>query len=299
MMKTGLVDVPGLLAPFGFSEIEALVYAFLLQEGLATGYRVSHGIGKPTANTYKALSSLAARGAITVEEGEGRLCRAVPPGELLDRLEKGFRDRKAQALSQLDRLQQSHGDDRIYQLEDADQVLARAKAMLDRAQSIVLLDIFPAPFAALKPDLKAAVARGVRVALQVYEPVTLPRAEVVLSDAGADLLASWPGQQLSLVVDAREHLLALLGRDGRTVHQAIWSGSTFLSCMQHNALACELLLRDRKGGEGPARRLQKISLLQAAPPGLEELKARFGGTFAPGNPQTKEGPPKKEPPRLR
>ena len=44
-------DVAKALQELGFSEIEALVYAFLVQGEAATGYRISHAIGKPTANT--------------------------------------------------------------------------------------------------------------------------------------------------------------------------------------------------------------------------------------------------------
>jgi hypothetical protein len=43
----------------GFTGLEAQVYVFLLRHAPATGYRISHAIGKPTANTYKALAELA------------------------------------------------------------------------------------------------------------------------------------------------------------------------------------------------------------------------------------------------
>ena len=57
------------LCELGFTEIEALVYAYLAQGGPATGYRISHAIGKPTANTYKAIATLGQQGAVQVDEG--------------------------------------------------------------------------------------------------------------------------------------------------------------------------------------------------------------------------------------
>ena len=265
------------MAPFGFSEIESLVYGFLLREGPATGYRVSHGIGKPTANTYKAIRSLAERGAIAVEDSRTRLCRAVPPEELLSGLERRFQVQKLQAAEHLSKIHREDSDDRVYNLESAPQVLERARTMLGRARRIALLDIFPTPLEALRTELLAAVQRGVTVALQCYAPTSLPGVLVAQSGLSGDLLDSWPGQQLSLVVDGEEHLLALLSRDGQSVHQAVWSASTFLSCMQHNHLGCELMLTAQGADlSGTAQEaFRRISLLRADPPGLQTLKRRF------------------------
>jgi len=125
----------------GFSEIEALVYCFLLEESPATGYRVSHAIGKPTANTYKAIAALALRGAIIIDDSESRLCRAVPPGELLDRLDREFDGHKQTAAAELAKLRPAAGDDRVYYLTSVEQVVERARAMCAAAKQAVLLDV--------------------------------------------------------------------------------------------------------------------------------------------------------------
>src|SRR3974377_860031 len=78
------------LTDFGFTDLEAEVYVFLLQEWPAPGYRGAHALGKPVANTYKAIESLQNKGAILVDEGANRLCRAVPAEELLSQLERNF-----------------------------------------------------------------------------------------------------------------------------------------------------------------------------------------------------------------
>lgn len=276
---TGTAPHPAadLLGPLGFSELETRIYCFLLEESPATGYRISHAIDKPTANTYKALSALARKGAVVVEDGATRRYAAVPPEELLGRLERAFRFQAGKALEVLKGFGRQDGDERVFRLEDPGQVEARARAMLARATRIALLDIFPAPFQAIRADVEEALQRGVQVALQVYEPVELPGALCLLTEVGPDLLARWPGQQLSLVVDAREHLLALFSRDGRHLHQAIWSRSLFLSCMQHNHLANELRLRAHQDPDPElAARTAGLSLLSANPPGLQEMEARFG-----------------------
>lgn len=75
------------LVPFGFSALESDVYARLVEEPSATGYRIAQGLRKPAANVYKAIQTLAAKGAVILEDGaEPARARPVPPDELLDGL---------------------------------------------------------------------------------------------------------------------------------------------------------------------------------------------------------------------
>src|SRR5689334_12400249 len=81
------------LQSLDFSELEAAIYTFLLQESPATGYKIAHAIGKPVANTYKGISALQDKGAVLIDEGENRLCRAVHPGELFAQMQSALRNR--------------------------------------------------------------------------------------------------------------------------------------------------------------------------------------------------------------
>jgi len=265
------------LLDLGFTEIEARVYGFLVEESPATGYRIAHAIGKQPANTYKAIAALEARGAVIVEQGDTKQCRAVPPPELLDNLEQQFRRSRSQAGERLAALSRRSTDPRIYHLKSVDQVLQRAKAMLERAERIVLCDLFPKPFEALTEALRDAAKRGVRIATKVYAGETLAGVELVQLHDVEKSLDVWPGQQLSIVVDAEEHLLSLLSHDMKSVHEAVWSNSAYLSCMQHNHIASELrytqLLAER--GDTPDE-LAAISLLNFRPPGLETLMHLYG-----------------------
>lgn len=270
------------LRELGFSETEALVYAFLARSGPATGYRISHAVGKPTANTYKAVASLARQGAVEVDEGERNLVRAVPPDELLADLERRARKTREAARAALAGLGDDPEDERVYSLREGDQVLTRARALLARARVIVLCDLFPLPFDALAEDLVAAAARGVRVLVKVYERRDLPGVTEVLEPDARRALGEWPGQPLCLVSDAEEHLLALLGSSLDQVRQAVWSRSAFLSCVQHSHVAMELLhtaWRER-GSQAASGALVGISLLSSRPPGLRRLRAQGGGPAA-------------------
>ena len=272
------------LVELGFTTLEAEAYTFLLQESPVTGYRIAQALRKPAPNVYKALESLELKGAVLVEDGDSRLCRPVPPGELLAQLDRRFHEQRARAERLLSRPAAEAADDRVYTLRSADQVLERARCMLRDAAEVALIDVFPLPLAELRGEIQAAAERGVQVTARVYEPTDVPGARVVV-DADPELVRGrWPGQWVNVVTDGREHLIAYLTADGGTVQQAVWSGSAILSWVYHSALSSEIVLEDVRNqlrdGADPAALAQTVA--QAIPvskalqaPGYRELASRF------------------------
>lgn len=257
------------LTALGFTETEALVYCELLRESPATGYRLAQAVGKAAANTYQALASLAQKGAVMVDESDGKSFRAVPPAELLAALAASFEDRRRAAAAVLERLGRPAEDDRIYLLKSAEQVMQRARAMIDGAREIVIFDLFPEPFGALLPALARAVERGVMVGGITYGSAAATPTSFVVVRGPDHIVRSWPGLQVTIVADAREHLAALLSHDGESVMHGTWSDSAWLACIHHNGLACEMrLLSIPASGHDP---LAKFSLINSAPPGLRTL----------------------------
>src|SRR6266542_1955367 len=76
------------LREIGLNQLEAEVYTFLLPSEPVTAYAVGAALGKATANVYKAIERLARLGAVLVEEGASRRCRAVPLKEFLRHTER-------------------------------------------------------------------------------------------------------------------------------------------------------------------------------------------------------------------
>jgi hypothetical protein len=141
--------------------------------------------------------------------------------------------------------------------------------MIEDSREILLFDCFPAPFEALRAALRAAAARGVRIAGIVYEDVAEAAFHAVRSPPRPGIIDRWPGDQLGVVADASEYLLALLSRDGRQVHHAVWSNGAYLSSLQHNAMASEIRLWALRPDDRDP--LAEIALLRAYPPGLRKL----------------------------
>lgn len=272
---------PGPLQALGFTEVEALVYGFLVENSPATGYRISHAIGKQPANTYKAIRALEDKGAIIIEAGKSNLCQAVPPDEFLDNLERQFQQHRLEAKRELQALSSPSMYGGIFHLKSVEQVLQRARTMVGEASKIVLCDLSPGPFGQLAEVLREAAASGVVVVCHVYAEEEIEGVHT-LNVITHDLASTdWPGQQISVVADSREHLLGLLAMDMGSVHEAVWSNSNFLSCMHHNNLAAELtaigpMSRYSGPANDAAQALNRISLMQFRPPGLETLIRRYG-----------------------
>ena len=233
------------LRGLGFTQLESLIYLHLLASGPETGYAIAKAIGKPVANTYKGVESLEHKGAVEVEEGEPRVVRASAPSEVIGRLRRGFEQRADAAQRELARLGEPAGDERVYQIGAAAQVVERARRMLAEAQGAVVIDAFPQLVRTLESDLIACAKRGVAVAALVYEQVDLPGCQVIVHTEGTLVVQLFEGQHLLLSSDAERALVALLDTLDETrspeswpeqggVRQAIYTASPFIARHLHD-----------------------------------------------------------------
>ncbi|MCG8605419.1 hypothetical protein MJD09_10525 [bacterium] len=272
------------LIELGFTGLEAEIYTFLLQESPATGYRIAQAIGKPVANTYKGVQSLEKKGAILVEESANRICRAVPPDELLARLERRFQEKKRKANLMLSGFKKLEGDDRVYQIRSAEQVIERCRRMLQNCRKVAVIDIFPKMLDQLRADIEELANRDVSVAVKVYRPAQIAGAKVFEQADGEKVLRRWSGQWLNVVVDGAEYLLAFLTPDAEQVYQAVWSGSAYLSWVYYCAVMAELQivgLKKRISKDMSAQQIQQLlekydSMFSLEAPGYQQLISRFG-----------------------
>jgi DNA-binding MarR family transcriptional regulator len=271
------------LRELGLNQLEAEVYAYLLPRDPITAYRIAQDLGRPTANVYKAVESLARAGAVLVEEGASRRCRAVPAPEFLRNREQAFVQQSREAEEVLAALQNDSFDERVYRVESVSEVVRRARAMIERSTRVAVVDAFPKALAQLRDALESAAARGVRVSVEAYAPVTIAGCDVTLVPQGDLTLDAWRSEQLNLVIDGREVLLALLSADLTQVHQALWSRSVYLSCILHAGMLSEqtvLKLADASRQKRPSPSLREIVdrhpfFRDSDVPGHRELLARF------------------------
>ena len=224
----------------GLNALEAEVYTHLLKASPLTGYAVAKALGKPAANVYKAIETLSDKGAVLVDEGGSRLCRAVPAKQFLARLERDFSRHRKDAEAVLSRFPAPAEDARIYHLQSRTQVIEHCRRLLAEARREVHIDIYPEPLADLRNEIAGAAQRGVQVVIKTYAPAEIPGVEILIEPDPTFVLDRWPVQWVNVAIDHSRFTLALLTADGEDVVQAIWSASPYVSYIHHGRLACEL-----------------------------------------------------------
>lgn len=229
------------LVNMGLTPLEAEVYTHLARGPVGTGYGIAKAIGKPTANVYKAVRTLQMKGAIVVDGGDTQICRAIPPQELLERLDRQFRGHRDRAAEMLARLPAPSPDARVYRLASVAQVMDRCRGMITAATQQMAVDAFPDPLRLVIPDLEAAARRGIKVVVKAYAPCTIAGARVVVEPEADRVKERWPADWFNVVIDGSQFLVALLERNETRVVQAIWSASPSLACIVHGYLFQEFI----------------------------------------------------------
>lgn len=80
------------------------------------------------------------------------------------------------------------------------------------------------------------------IVLRCDEAIAVDGVDVICIPQLETDLEPWQADWLNLVVDGREHLIALRSSGDGQLHQAVWSGSAYLSWVYYSGLSCEIIL---------------------------------------------------------
>lgn len=222
-----------LFSTLGLNSLEAEVYIKLLSSTPITAYKIGKLLNKPTANVYKAIDSLASKGAVIIEENKNKQCKAVPPDEFLNHYEKNFIEKTNIIKKKLSELNVDVYDERTYSLFSVSLIFERFKTMMQKCKVIAVIDIFPKPLEKVIDIIRETALRGIDIHLEVYQPVEIEGVNITLFNPGNKVLEHWKSQQLNLIIDGEEHLIALMDNDITKIHQATWSNNLYKSCILH------------------------------------------------------------------
>ncbi len=229
------------LVAIGFSEYEAKAYVALLRESPATGYQLSKGSTVPRSMIYEVMDKLIARGAaMTLRSGRSTKYAPVPAAEFLDQLHDEHEQLIVSLKTDLGHFSSTPDLDYVWNLEGHDNILARAREMIDQATDRAYLALLPATFPDLRPSLSQACARGVRVVVYTTSRLDLPGGRVVVLPTREQALGDAGGLGLVLVIDGRELLIGewLMATQAR----ASWSSSRLLVFVAEHHLRTDLYL---------------------------------------------------------
>lgn len=273
------------LAELGLTGLEAETYLALLELPAATAYQVAQVIGKPTANVYKAVRTLAGKGALIVRDGSKRVLSPIPPQEFIGGLSRRHQELATDVAEKLASLRAAPQADQLYAIASVDAVLERAATMLAAAKSVALVDAFPAIVERLSGDLRKLQRRKVKLYLQTYERTDIPAESNVVSGLAGQIRQQWNCEFLTLTVDGSQALFALCDKELTIAHQAYWSNSLFFSCLQHAGMLREHLYHELQAeftsGKPTLARIRRLvqqhpTFYSLPAPGQQVLFEQFG-----------------------
>ncbi len=221
------------LIEIGLNNLEAEVYVYLLSHLPATAYKIGKDINKPTANVYKAIESLSKKGAVIIEDNNKKLCKAVAISEFISSFKNDIFKKASQAETNLAGLFNNTSDQNTYQINSVPLVFERFRSMLKRCKKIAVIDAFPDVLEVLINDIEDAAQHGINIFIETYKPINIKNVETACTNVGEKNIKHWNSQQLNIIIDGEEHLIALLDNSLSNVIQATWSNNVYMSCMLH------------------------------------------------------------------
>lgn len=227
-----------ILQNLGFSEIESIIYLYLVQHGSGTGYNVSKNTGKSVSNVYNALAEMENKGFILSQNSNPKIYMAVPFNQLADRFTRKLSMDIVSATNVLKKYKPIKDDYSIYTIQNEKQVIEKSINMLKRSDSIVLIDIYPAIPKELKRTIINVAESGVQVYLKTYDSEGIKD----IKNIYYNMLGSfrWPGKWLNLSVDFKEIILSYLRSSDH--NNSIWSKNPLLCKIYSDALVLEMFV---------------------------------------------------------
>lgn len=238
-------DILDALVELGFSTNEARAYKCLLVESPATGYEIAQRAGIPRSAIYAVLKRLEDDGLVArVEETPARYA-PLPASDLLGVLRRRF-DRSLEGLdASLRRLRPPPPPIDLWNVSGYNEVLERARALIDGAQQHIFCSLWRREATRLQPALAAAAKRKVKIiAFSFCALDDMPGRVYSYQLDEKDLEAFWKHKMI-LVVDHARTLMG--GSEPDEDSGAVVTGHPAITEVALNNIALDItLLSQRK-----------------------------------------------------
>ncbi|MBN1327166.1 MAG: hypothetical protein JW996_04385 [Candidatus Cloacimonetes bacterium] len=237
MAKEALLKM---LREIGLSELEANIYIWLLENKRSTGYKIAGQIGKPVANTYKALKSLQRKGAVISDDSSGTIYfDTIPAEEFLNKLESEFRHKRENIIAEVNNLEIKQEPTGIYELHSKELVFEKVKSMINTTRKQLLIDGFPAPMKVLKDLLTKEFTSTKSIYIKNYDGDLIDNVHQIQASIPDLTYTELNGQWLIVLRDTVESLIAFFNKDGSELIHAVWTQDPFISFVLYNGSAYE------------------------------------------------------------
>ncbi|MCF7793787.1 MAG: hypothetical protein K9N09_08430 [Candidatus Cloacimonetes bacterium] len=242
MAKDALLTM---LREIDLSELEANIYIWLLENKRSTGYKIAGQVGKPVANTYKALKSLHRKGAVISDETKGTTYfDTIPVEEFLNKLQSEFTRKKEKIISEVDKLEVHQEKKGIYELDSLELMYEKAVNMIKTSEKCLLLDGHPAPMNMLKKHIENKTKEDIPILLKNYDETKFENVRQINNPQTEIHLGGLQAQWLVLIKDAEEAMIVIFDLSGEELKHCIWIRDPYISLILFNGSILEFNLTD-------------------------------------------------------
>jgi predicted transcriptional regulator len=234
-----------LMREVGLSELEATIYIWLLENKRSTGYKIAGKIGKPVANTYKALKSLQKKGAVLSDETTGTAYfDTIPVKEFLNKIENEFARKKERIIEEVKQLEVIEEKTGIFELQSIELMFEKAATIIKTATSSLLIDGHPAPLMMLKDCILAKRKDKISILLKNYDKTEFEGIKQLHNPKTEMHLGGLQAQWIVVIKDASEALLAFFDHHGEELKHCIWIRDPYISLILFNGSSLEFNLTE-------------------------------------------------------
>ncbi|MCK5286682.1 MAG: TrmB family transcriptional regulator [Thermodesulfovibrionia bacterium] len=209
------------LTQLGLSEYEAKAYTALLKENPLTAYEIAKISGVPSSKVYEVIKKLETRHMVQSIHGErSRMYIPISPDEFVENFRAAVEDSLQAVKRELKSFKSGLDTTYTWHIKDYENLILKAKRMLDTSQQTILLSIWPAEITVLSKSVSNAEGRGVKIAIVHYGATNIKFGQVYRHPVEDTIFFQRGARGFTLVADSKEVLAGKI-KDNET--EAIWS----------------------------------------------------------------------------
>lgn len=234
------------LTKLGLNNLEAEIYIALSKEERITGYKISKILGKSRANVYNALESMKIKGLL-LEDKTNKNSTYIPVllDSYVERLANEMNRDLEKAKESLNKINKKNVKEGIFQLNNFDAVISRAKMMIKEADNFLLIDAFPTPLSYLKDDIIeiAKTKKELNIYIKTYgeEEFNCQNIFQIKAPDSNVQLSTWDGEWFLISSDIKESFIGCFKHEKGEFFEAIWVKNIYMTGIIYNGTYSELL----------------------------------------------------------
>ena len=234
------------LTKLGLNNLEADIYIVLSKEERITGYKISKILAKSRTNVYNALESMKIKGLL-LEDKTNKNTTYVPVSldSYVERLENEMNRDLKKAKENLYKIKKKQVKDGIFQFNNFDEAISKARIMINKADNFLLIDAFPTPLSYLKDEIVkvAKSKKNLKVYIKTYEDIEFNCQNIfqIKAPDAKTQLSEWSGEWIVISSDIKESFLACFKNEKEEIYEAIWVRNAYLTGLLYNGTYSEIL----------------------------------------------------------